>query len=60
VGDNSERAADLIKELLILNRGEGAPTLGTLTAIEAEGRKSRRMRVRQDLVQVLDHRDGKN
>ena len=59
MGDNSERAADLIKELLILNRGESAPTLYTLTVIEAERRKSRRKKVRQDLVQVLDHRDGK-
>jgi hypothetical protein len=58
VGDNSERAAGLIKELLILNRGESAPALCTLTVIEAEGRKSRRKRVRQDLVQALDHRDG--
>lgn len=64
MGDISGLVADLIKELVILNRGESAPALYTLTGIEAEGRsskrrKSTRTRVRQDLVQLLDHRDGK-
>ena len=64
MGDIFGLVADPIKELVFLNRGESAPTLYTLTAIEAEGRsskrrKSTRKRAGHDLVQVLGHRDGK-
>jgi hypothetical protein len=54
MSDDSERVTALIKELLILNRAEDTSTLESPTAQEIEGRKSKRRRIRQDLVQVLN------
>jgi hypothetical protein len=56
---DSEQATALIKELLILNRAESAPTREPPTVKEVEGRKSKRKRIRQELVQVLGLHDRK-
>jgi hypothetical protein len=48
-----EQVTALIRELLILNRVESAPTFQPPTVKEVEGRKSKRKRIRQELVQVL-------
>lgn len=53
MSDDSERVTALIKELLILNRAEGTSPLESPTAKEIEGRKSKRSRIRQKLVEVL-------
>jgi len=58
MSDNSEVTA-LIKELLILNRAEITPTIESQTEREIEGRKAKRRRIRQELVQVLHLRDRK-
>jgi hypothetical protein len=55
---DSEQVAALIKELLVLNRADSAPTVETPTMKEVEGRKSKRKRIRQELVQVLGSHDG--
>jgi hypothetical protein len=52
-GDPDQVTA-LIRELLILNRAESAPAVAPLTIEEMKGRKSKRMRIRQELVQALD------
>jgi hypothetical protein len=54
---NSERVTALIKELLALNRVESVRTLEPRTPIQLEGRKSKRKRIRQELVQVLGLHD---
>ena len=56
---DSEQATALIKELLILNRAESAPTRELPTVKEVEERKSKRKRIRQALVQVLGLHDRK-
>ena len=53
MSDDWEQVAVLIKELLILNRAESAPTIESPTENEIEGRKVKRIRVRQELVQAL-------
>jgi hypothetical protein len=58
MSDDSEVTA-LLKELLILNRAESAPTVESRTVKEIEGRKAKRRRIRQELVQVLHLRDRK-
>jgi hypothetical protein len=59
MNDESEQVTALIKELLILNRVEGTPTIESATKNEIEGRKAKRRRIRQELVQALhlQHRD---
>lgn len=59
MSDDSEQVTALIKELLILNRTESTSTLGSPTVQEIEGGKSKRRKIRQELVQVLNRRDGK-
>ena len=56
MSDDPEQVTVLIKELLILNRQESAPTLEPPTVKQVEGRKSGRKRIRQELVQVLSRR----
>lgn len=50
---------DLIQELLILNRAESTTTIESLTENEIEGRKGKRRRIRQELVQALHLHDSK-
>jgi hypothetical protein len=57
MSDDSARVTALIKELLVLNRAES--THDSPTAKEIEGRKSKRRRIRQELVQVLNLSDRK-
>ncbi len=57
MSSNFERVTALIKELLALNRAESARTLEPRTVIELERRKSKRKRIRQELVQVLGLHD---
>jgi hypothetical protein len=52
MSDDSEQVAALIKELLIPNR-ESTPTINFPTRKEIEGRKAKRRRIRQELVQIL-------
>ena len=59
MSDDSERVTALIKELLILNRAESSSPLESPTAKEIEGRKSKRRRIRQELVRVLHLSGGK-
>jgi hypothetical protein len=58
MSDDSEVTA-LVKELLILNRAESTATVESQSVKEVEGRKSKRKRLRQELVQVLHRRDRK-
>ncbi len=51
--DDSEQVTALIKELLILNRVESTAVIESPTKKEIEGRKAKRRRIRQELVQVL-------
>ena len=53
MSDDSDHMTALIKELLILNRAESTLALEPPTVKEVEGRRSKRKRIRQDLVQVL-------
>jgi hypothetical protein len=53
MSDHSEQVTALIKELLILNRAESSPTIEPPTEKEIEGRKVKRRRIRQELVQAL-------
>ena len=50
---DSESVTALIKELLLLNRAESTTTIEYPTDNEIEGRKVRRKRIRQELVQAL-------
>jgi len=59
MSDDSEQVTALIKQLLILNRAESSPAVGSQTEREIEGRKAKRRRIKQELVQVLDLRDRK-
>jgi hypothetical protein len=56
MSDNLDQVAALIKELLSLNRSEGAPTAHPPSAEEFEQRQSKRKRVRQELVLALSLR----
>jgi hypothetical protein len=56
MSDNSEVTA-LIKELLVLNRADCTPTIESQTEKATQGRKLKRRRIRQELVQVLHLRD---
>ena len=51
--DDSEQVTALIKELLVLNRVESTPVIESPTKKEIDGRKAKRRRIRQELVQVL-------
>ncbi len=53
MSDVSEQLTALIKELLVLDREESTPALEPQTLREVEGRKSKRKRLRQELVQFL-------
>ena len=57
MSDDSEQVTALIKELLILKRAESTATIESPTEKEIEGRKFKRRRIRQELVQVLHLRD---
>lgn len=57
MSDDSEQVTILVKELLILNRAESIPAAESPTESEIEGRKVKRRRVRQELVQALHLRD---
>jgi len=57
--DDSEQVTTLVKELLILNRAESTPAIESPTESEIEGRKVKRRRVMQELVQALHLRDRK-
>jgi hypothetical protein len=59
MSDDSEQVTALIKELVILNRAESILTIESQTEREIEGRKAKRRRIRQELVQVLHLRDRK-
>jgi hypothetical protein len=59
MSDDSEQVTALIKQLLILNRTESTPTIDSQNEREIEGRKAKRRRIRQELVQVLHLRDRK-
>ena len=54
-----EQVAALIKELLILNRADSIPTVGTATENEIEGTEVKRIRIRQELVLALHLHDKK-
>jgi hypothetical protein len=58
MSDDSEVTA-LVKELLIMNRTESTATVESPSVKEVEGQKSKRKRLRQELVQVLYRRDRK-
>jgi hypothetical protein len=55
--DDSEHVTALIKELLILNRADRAPTIRPQSEKEIEWRKTKRTTVRQELVKASDLRD---
>jgi len=59
MSDDSEQVTALFKELLIMNREENTPTIELPTMKDVERRKDKRRMVRQELVRVLDLRDGK-
>ena len=59
MSDDSEQVTALIKELLILNRADSTPSNESPTENEIEGRKSKRTRVRRELVQALHLRERK-
>jgi hypothetical protein len=56
---NDSEVTALVKELLIMNRAESTATVESQSVNEVEGRKSKRKRLRQELVQVLYRRDRK-
>jgi len=58
MNNDSEQVTALIRELLVLNRAETAVKLKVPIAKETATRKSERKRIRQELVQVLNLRDG--
>jgi hypothetical protein len=58
MSDDSKVTA-LIKQLLILNRAESTATIESSAEKEAEGRKVKQKRIRQELVQVLHLRARK-
>ncbi len=50
MSDVSEHVTVLINELIVLNRGEHTPVLEPPTLREVEERKSKRKKLRQELV----------
>jgi len=58
MSDVSEHVTVLIKELLVLNRGQRTPALEPPTLREVEERQSKRMKLRQELVRALFHHNG--
>jgi hypothetical protein len=48
--NNSEHVTALIRELLMLNRIESAPTIEHPVGEEVGGRQAKRTRIRQELV----------
>ena len=59
MSDDPEQVTALIKELLVLNRAESTPNIVSPTENEVEGRKVKRIRIRQELVQALHVHDRK-
>jgi hypothetical protein len=59
MSDDWEQVAVLIKELLILNRAESTPSIESPTENEIEGKKVKRIRIREELVQALHLHDRK-
>lgn len=53
---DASRVTALIKELLILNRAERVPLADLAGAEQLEDWKSERLRIRQELVQVVSGR----
>ena len=58
MSDKFKQVTGLIKELLSLNKAEIASVAPN--ADEVAGRKSKRKKIRQELVQVLSLREGKS
>jgi hypothetical protein len=56
VSYDASRVTALIKELLILNRAERVPLADLASAEQLEDWKSERLRIRQELVQVVSRR----
>jgi hypothetical protein len=59
MSDDRQQVAALIKELLILNRAGSIPTVESPTENEIEGKKVKRIRIRQEPVQALHLHDRK-
>ena len=59
MSDDPEQVTALIEELLVLNRAESTPNIVSPTENEVEGRKVKRIRIRQELVQALHVHDRK-
>jgi hypothetical protein len=59
MSDDRQQVAALIKELLILNRAESIPAVESPTENDIEGKKVKRIRIRQELVQALHLHDRK-
>jgi hypothetical protein len=55
MSDHSEQVTALIKELLILNRAESSPAVERPIDKKIDGKKAKRRRIRQELVQALGH-----
>ncbi len=53
MSDVSEQVAVLIKELLVLNRRQHTPLFEPPTLRDVEERKSKRIKLRQELVHAL-------
>jgi hypothetical protein len=56
VSYDASRVTALIKELLSLNRAERVPLADLASAEQLEDWKSERLRIRQELVQVVSRR----
>jgi hypothetical protein len=54
MSNKSEHVTALIRELLMLNRIESAPTIEHPVGEDVGGRQAKRTRIRQELVQALD------
>ncbi len=57
MSENSKRTSVLIKELLGMNRDDAAKKKEDQSAVETKAGKSKRKKIRQELVQVLNVRD---
>ena len=58
MSNNSKQVTALIEELQVLNRADSASAADPPALKEVEGRNSKRKKLRQDLVQVLNLHDG--
>lgn len=58
MSENSKRTSVLIKELLVMNRDDAAKKKEDQFAVETKAGKSKRKKIRQELVQVLNVRDS--